>query len=96
MVAALGWRSRDTGEAMSHYRAEFMVEPFVEGSLGPPVRAAIESVTARGFEPQVGAFGTTITGEASDVIEALGDMLNAAMEAGATRVTVQIDRGPES
>jgi uncharacterized protein YqgV (UPF0045/DUF77 family) len=81
---------------MSQYRAEFMVEPFVEGSLGPPVRAAIDSVTAGGFEPQVGAFGTTITGEANDVVEALGNMLNAAMEAGATRVTVQVDRGPSS
>jgi len=81
---------------MPQYRAEFMVEPFVEGSLGPPVRAAIDSVTARGFAPRVGAFGTTITGEAIDVIDALGEMLNSAMEAGATRVTVQIDRGSES
>ncbi|MCL1693200.1 MAG: thiamine-binding protein [Actinomycetia bacterium] len=77
---------------MSEYRAEFMVEPFVEGSLGPPVLAAIDAVTTRGFEPQVGAFGTTINGDANDVIEALSEMLNAAMEAGASRVTVQVDR----
>ena len=81
---------------MSGYRAEFMVEPFVEGSLGPPVLAAIGSVTASGFEPQVGAFGTTITGDLDDVVEALSDMLNAAMDAGATRVTVQVDRDPGS
>ena len=81
---------------MSDYRAEFMVEPFVEGSLGPPVLAAIGSVTASGFEPQVGAFGTTITGDRDGVIAALGDMLNAAMDAGATRVTVQVDRDPGS
>ena len=48
---------------MSGYRAEFMVEPFIEGSLGPPVLAAIDAVEEDGFEPQVGAFGTTITGE---------------------------------
>lgn len=93
---ALQWRSRDTGDVMSEYRAEFMVEPFIEGSLGPPVLAAIDSVEALGFEPHVGAFGTTITGEADNVVTALGDMLNAAMDAGATRVTVQIDRGPDS
>lgn len=81
---------------MLEYRAEFMIEPFVEGSLGPPVIAAIDAVTERGFEPQVGAFGTTITGKPSDIVEALGVMLNAAMDAGATRVTVQVDRGPES
>ncbi len=81
---------------MPKYRAEFMVEPFIEGSLGPPVLSAIDAVTEHGFEPQVGAFGTTISGESDDVIKALGDMLHAAMDAGATRVTVQIDRGRES
>ncbi len=81
---------------MSGYRAEFMIEPFIEGSLGPPVLAAIDAVTELGFEPQVGAFGTTITGEPDTIIVALSDMLNAAMEAGATRVTVQVDRNPAS
>ena len=81
---------------MLEYRAEFMIEPFIEGSLGPPVIAAIDAVTGRGFEPQVGAFGTTITGNPGDIVEALGVMLNAAMDAGATRVTVQVDRGLES
>ncbi len=81
---------------MSEYRIEFMVEPFIEGSLGPPVLAAIDAVTERGFEPQVGAFGTTITGKPDDVVEALGVMVNAAMDAGATRLTVQVDRGPVS
>ena len=81
---------------MPEYRAEFMVEPFIEGSLGPPVLAAIDAVAEHGFEPQVGAFGTTINGEPDDVIEALGDMLHAAMGAGASRVTVQVDRSPES
>jgi uncharacterized protein YqgV (UPF0045/DUF77 family) len=79
---------------MPEYRAEFMVEPFIEGSLGPPVLAAIQAVTERGFEPQVGAFGTTITGDPDGVVGALGDMLHAAMGAGATRVTVQVDRHP--
>ena len=81
---------------MPGYRAEFMVEPFIEGSLGPPVLAAIDAVTTLGFVAQVGAFGTTISGDPDTIVTALGDMLNAAMEAGATRVTVQVDRDPAS
>ncbi len=80
---------------MPRYRAEFMIEPFVEGSLGPPVLAGIKAVVERGFEPQIGAFGTTVEGDAGPVIAALGDMLDAAMSAGATRVSVQVEqRGP--
>lgn len=81
---------------MAGYRAEFMVEPFVEGSLGPPVLAAIDAVTEHGFEPRIEAFGTTIAGDPDAVIVALRDMLNAAMDAGATRVTVQVEREPAS
>jgi uncharacterized protein YqgV (UPF0045/DUF77 family) len=53
-------------------------------------------VTTRGLEAQVGAFGTTISGDPDTIVAALGDMLNAAMDAGATRVTVQVDRDPAS
>ena len=81
---------------MPGYRAEFMVEPFVEGSLGPAVVAAVEAVTEHGFEPSVDAFGTTIEGEAERVVAALADMLHAAMDAGATRVTVQVERRSET
>jgi len=81
---------------MPGYRAEFMIEPFVEDTLGPPVVAGIEAVTDRGFEPRIGAFGTTIEGEAAPIVIALADMLDAAMSAGATRVTVQVEHRDES
>lgn len=81
---------------MPGYRAEFMVEPFVEGSLGPSVMAAVDAVTAHGFEPSVDAFGTSIEGESDPVVAALADMLHAAMGAGATRVTVQVESRTES
>jgi uncharacterized protein YqgV (UPF0045/DUF77 family) len=83
--------ARDTGVVMLGYRAEFMIEPFVEGSLGPPVLAGIEAVTDRGFEPRIGAFGTTIEGDVEMIVVALAEMLDAAMAAGATRVTVQVE-----
>jgi uncharacterized protein YqgV (UPF0045/DUF77 family) len=81
---------------MPGYRAEFMVEPFVEGSLGPAVVAAVDAVTDQGFEPSIDAFGTTIEGDADRVVAALADMLHSAMGAGATRVTVQVERRIES
>jgi len=77
---------------MSGYRAEFMVEPFVEGSLGPAVVAAVDAVVESGLQPSVDAFGTTIEGEEESVVAALAEMLHAAMGAGATRVTVQVER----
>jgi uncharacterized protein YqgV (UPF0045/DUF77 family) len=77
---------------MAGFRAEFMVEPFIEGCLGPAVVAAVDAVTESGFEPLVDAFGTTIEGEEDRVVAALTEMLHAAMGAGATRVTVQVER----
>ena len=95
-MPALQCGASNTGVAMRGYRAEFMVEPFVEGSLGPPVVAAVEAVRNHGFDPLVEAFGTTIEGDADRVVAALADMLHAAMAAGATRVNLQVERQPET
>jgi uncharacterized protein YqgV (UPF0045/DUF77 family) len=70
--------------------AEFTVEPFVEGSPGPHVTAAIEAARAAGVEPDMGPFGTTIAGEVDDVLRALGEALRAATGSGADRISVQI------
>jgi uncharacterized protein YqgV (UPF0045/DUF77 family) len=72
--------------------AEFTIEPFVEGALGPHVRAGLDAVRAAGFEPDVGPFGSTITGELEQVGAAVTQLLNAATTAGATRVSLQISR----
>jgi uncharacterized protein YqgV (UPF0045/DUF77 family) len=72
-------------------RAEFTVEPFVDADPGPHVVAAIAAVRSRGFEAEVGPFGTAIAGEAGAVTVAIADMLEAARAAGATRVALQID-----
>ncbi len=81
---------------MAEYRAEFLIEPFTEGSLGPPVIAGIEAVRAAGFEPDIGAFGTTIDGGADAIGEAVSALVSAALGAGATRVSIQVSGGPES
>jgi len=71
--------------------AEFLVEPFEVGNPGPHVIAAVEAVKSLGFEPTIGPFGTTIEGDAQQVIEAVKKLLDAATAAGASRVSLQID-----
>lgn len=73
-------------------RAEFMIEPFEEGAPGPHVLAAIEAVRERGFEPEMGPFGTSIHGDPATVIAALQAMLAMAYREGATRVSLQLER----
>ncbi|MCP3976261.1 MAG: hypothetical protein GY720_17395 [bacterium] len=71
--------------------AEFLVEPFEEGHPGPHVVAAVDAVKALGFEPIVGPFGTTIEGDPHLVMEAVKNLLDAATEAGASRVSIQVN-----
>ncbi len=77
-------------ENMANIRAEFLIEPFIEGSPGPYVKAALEACRAVGLEPDVGAFANTIEGPTAAVNAAVRDLLNAAMDAGATAVQVRV------
>ncbi len=70
--------------------AQFRVEPFREGSLGPHVSAALDAVESAGLEADVGPFGTTVTGELSDTVVALAAAIEAALSAGASRVTLDV------
>jgi len=73
-------------------RLEFTVEPFVEGSPGPHVRAALEEARHHGLDPEMGPFGTTVDGEADKVLPALGPIVAAAVDAGASRVALAVSR----
>ncbi len=77
-------------ENIQTIRAEFLIEPFVEGSPGPHVKAALEAARAAGLEPDVGAFATTIEGPSRIVTEAVGSLLDAALDAGATAVQIRV------
>ena len=46
---------------------------------------------ALGFRPEVGPFGTTIEGEPHLVMEAVKQLLDAATDAGASRVSIQVN-----
>ena len=72
-------------------RAEFTVEPFVDGNPGPHVAAAIEAATAAGAQVSVGPFARENAGSAAVVLSALDALMRAAMDAGATRVTIQLN-----
>jgi uncharacterized protein YqgV (UPF0045/DUF77 family) len=73
-------------------RAEFTIEPFVDGAPGPHVLAALDAVRTAGLTPDVGPFGTSVEGDTEQVCRALDRMLGEALAAGATRVSVQVTR----
>jgi uncharacterized protein YqgV (UPF0045/DUF77 family) len=69
-------------------RVEFTVEPFREGDLGAHVDAALRSLRADGFEPEVGPFGNAVHGEVGPLLEAVARAAEASFEAGASGITV--------
>lgn len=73
-------------------RAEFTVEPFVEGQPGPHVRAAIAAVEARGFAVEFGPFATEFVGDDVTVSEAIEALIRDAYANGATRVAIHVER----
>jgi uncharacterized protein YqgV (UPF0045/DUF77 family) len=73
--------------------AEFLVEPFSEGTPGPHVQAAVRAVESTGLVVDVGPFGNTTAGEATTVLAAVSSAMTAAINAGATRVSLSLIRG---
>jgi uncharacterized protein YqgV (UPF0045/DUF77 family) len=73
-------------------RIEFTVEPFVEGAPEPYVHTAVETARAHGLEVEFGPFGTVAEGDANLALAAVGPIVQAAIEAGASRVSIQISR----
>lgn len=71
---------------------EFTVEPFVEGSPGPHVQAAVDAAVAAGLEVDFGPFGTTVSGGDSAVLDAVDAVMRAAVAAGASQVSLQLRR----
>jgi uncharacterized protein YqgV (UPF0045/DUF77 family) len=76
--------------------AEFTVEPFVEGAPGPHVQAAVDAARASGVTVDFGPFGTSLAGDDASVLDAIDAVLAAALAAGATRISLQLERGADS
>ncbi len=73
-------------------RAEFLVEPFEEGTLGSHVRAAIDAARQTGLDVDVGPFGNVVSGETEEVSLAVAAAIRAAIDRGATRIGIDIHR----
>mgnify|MGYP001204092914 FL=1 len=72
--------------------AEFTVEPFIEGSPGPHVKAAVRIAESAGLTVEIGPFGSSITGDESVILPLISSMLSAAVENGATRISLQVNQ----
>lgn len=79
----------------STFRLEFFVEPFIEGQPGPHVDAAVKAVERAGLEVEVGPFGSVASGDTKLVLKAARDLLEDSLEAGASRISLQLAAGPD-
>lgn len=69
---------------------EFFVEPFSEGRPGSHVKAAVDAMEQWGFTVEIGPFGNRAEGDSEKLPAAVADMLENALGAGATRVSLQV------
>lgn len=73
-------------------RVEFTIEPWKEGGHPPYVKAALAIARASGLPVDLGPFGTGVEGPAADLYMLIPQVLKAAVDAGAERVSLQISR----
>ena len=69
---------------------EFTVEPFVEATIGPHVRAAIDAAEANGVTVDIGPFSSSFVAPVDTAVTAVRDLLAASTAAGATRLSLQV------
>lgn len=73
-------------------RVEFTTEPFDLDEVPPHAVAAREAIQAAPLDTvDVGPFGNTAEGRADAVLAAVDDLLRTSLEAGATRVSLQVN-----
>jgi uncharacterized protein YqgV (UPF0045/DUF77 family) len=72
--------------------AEFTTEPY-HGEGTPPAHAqkSWDVIQTAGLPGDFGPLGTRFSGEADEVFDTLRAVLAAAVDAGATRITVQVE-----
>ena len=83
------WRSRLRDVRL---RVEFTTEPFDLDQAPPHAVVAREVVQAAELDAvDVGPFGNTAEGSADGVLTAVDALLRKSLEAGATRVSLQVN-----
>jgi uncharacterized protein YqgV (UPF0045/DUF77 family) len=79
----------------SEIAAEFLVSPFVEGSPGRHVTAAVDAFDRHGLVVDLGPFASTASGALDTMADAIADMVRAAMSQGASSVQLRVAASPE-
>ena len=69
---------------------EFTVEPFVEGSPGAHVTAAVAAVERCGLSVEFGPFGSSFSVTKEQLPEVIAELMRAAYGNGATYVSVDV------
>ncbi|MET7285509.1 thiamine-binding protein [Streptomyces sp. NPDC005573] len=73
-------------------KAEFTTEPFDLDEVPAHAAVAREVIESAGLDTvDVGPFGNTVEGSADAVLSALDTLLRTTLEAGATRVSLQVN-----
>ena len=75
---------------------EFTIEPFVEGSPGPHVTAAIDAARALGADVEIGPFGSSCAVDLGAVGALVASVTDAAFANGASHVSVHVARDTPS
>ena len=68
----------------------FTGEPGVGGAPGPRVRGGMGVAEGAGRAVGGGPFGTAVSGESESVLETVDTVVRAAIDHGATRVSLQL------
>jgi uncharacterized protein YqgV (UPF0045/DUF77 family) len=77
---------------MANVVVEFLVEPFRDGAPGPHVRAAQQAVRDRQLSLSEGPFGSSFQADAQRSAAVIEALVLAAVQAGATRISLQVTR----
>ncbi|MFI1331666.1 hypothetical protein ACH4U7_16290 [Streptomyces sp. NPDC020845] len=78
-------------------RVEFTTEPFDLDEVPPHAVVARDIVQGAPLDSvDVGPFGNTAEGGAEHVLAAVHELLRESLEAGATRISLQVNVLPES
>jgi uncharacterized protein YqgV (UPF0045/DUF77 family) len=82
--------SRGNNLGSEKAKAEFTIEPFMEGEPGPHVKETIAVAKQSGLDVEIGPFGTTVIGEQETVFELVSELVKTAMDNGASRISLQV------
>jgi uncharacterized protein YqgV (UPF0045/DUF77 family) len=71
-------------------RVEFTTEPFIVGEVPDHASAPHTAAVAAGLDTDFGPFGTTVVGESDQLLNALPELIRAALGGGAHRISLQV------